>query len=380
MKIIYKNIIAQKFSGCLILSVLLFIASGTYAQRKISVAYKDSAVTEFFRRTSGWVAGDGAFSIPLSDGRTLWTMGDSFIDTYDAKTGRIPCLFQVNNAALLQPGKNWDWMRTKTLIGKGPGSKSLFKDPADNKYWYWPVSGIQLGDTVYVYYSSLERASGGLGFASTGKDMLVKIKFPEMEIAGYSPLQNFNGIGFGIGFIKDGNQKYVHVFGTKFNPDTRQNNVYVARFREENPGAPWECWDGAEWNKDMTLAAIVKSTYSTPQVSKVKDKYLLLSTEFSVGCDQGKEIYAYTSSHATGPFSNGKTIYTIDDTLQRHYPFFYVPVAHPQFINGKDEILITYCINGYGTCVQGCVENKMNPDHYRPRGIRVPLKLIDQKL
>src|SRR5947208_3090330 len=43
----------------------------------------DSEATAFFQRTNGWVAGDGAISIPLSvKGRTqvLWLFGDSHLD------------------------------------------------------------------------------------------------------------------------------------------------------------------------------------------------------------------------------------------------------------------------------------------------------------
>src|SRR5690606_33518827 len=46
--------------------------------------YPDSTVIRFFQRTSGWIASDGALSVPLSDCRTLWLMGDSHIDDYDS--------------------------------------------------------------------------------------------------------------------------------------------------------------------------------------------------------------------------------------------------------------------------------------------------------
>src|SRR5438046_10044486 len=65
-------------------------------------AHKDRSFTEFCRRTSGWTAGDGAVSVPLSDGRVLWLFGDSHVDDYDQATGTMPCLFQVRNAGLVQ--------------------------------------------------------------------------------------------------------------------------------------------------------------------------------------------------------------------------------------------------------------------------------------
>jgi hypothetical protein len=80
-----------------------------------------------------------------------------------------------------------------------------------------------------------------------------------------------------------------------------------------------------------------------------------------------------TSKSPTGPFSSLKSIYTLDDVYEGHYPFFYFAVAHPEFINEKNEILVTYSINGYEPCVSACVKGRAIPDHYRPKAIRVPL-------
>jgi hypothetical protein len=60
-----------------------------------------------------------------------------------------------------------------------------------------------------------------------------------------------------------------------------------------------------------------------------------------------------------------------------HAPFFYAPAIHPEYINSRNELLITYDINGYSNCEPGCINNGYNPDYYRPRGLRVPLALID---
>lgn len=338
---------------------------------------KDIAATAFFKRTTGWIASDGGLTVALSDGRTLWLMGDSHINDYDTATGTIPCLFQVRNAALLQPAGDWDPGHTKTLIGTGPGIKSFFKRTADNNYWFWPGAGIQLKDTIYVYCGELKKTGPGtFGFAGTGKDMWAKMKFPEMVVTGYASLQDFKDINFGVGFIKDEHNGYVYAYGQRGIPQTIENNIYVARFPAARPNEPWECWDGATWNKDMGRAAPIGKAFVTPHVSKVKNKYLLLSSALSVACDQGKEIYASTSDHPAGPFTERRLIYTIDDTLQGHYPFFYTVVAHPQFIN-RNGLLITYCINGYAPCMEACPNGRADPDHYRPKGIRIPLKRID---
>src|SRR5712691_10496993 len=100
-------------------------------------AHKDQTFTEFFRRTNGWTAGDGALSVPLDDGRVLWLFGDSHVDDYDPKSGTMPCLFQVRNAGLLHAAG--DLAHSRTLVGSGPGYKSWFKHPTDDQIWFWPV-------------------------------------------------------------------------------------------------------------------------------------------------------------------------------------------------------------------------------------------------
>ena len=87
-------------------------------------------------------------------------------------------------------------------------------------------------------------------------------------------------------------------------------------------------------------------------------------------------MYAAVADEFTGPFTGKKLLYAIDDRLEGHSPFFYAAIAHPEYINDRDELLITYAINGYGTCVPDCVSGRMDPDLYRLKGIRVPCKLL----
>ena len=338
--------------------------------------HKDREFTEFFRRTSGWTAGDGAFSVPLSDGRVLWLFGDSYIDHFDTQTGTVPCLFQVRNAAMLQARR--DDRQVSTLVGQSPAGKSLFVHPTDAKLWFWPECGFQRGDDVFVYLIALERtpAGGMLGFKVVAH-FWARMKFPEMVVTEYIALPDFSGIDFGRGFISEG--RYTYAFGGK--QEGLGSKIYVARFNTGNPERDWNFWDGQTWNSGPTKAAIIGRGASTSvHVCKVRNKFLLTTSAFSVGCDQGKDIFVATGSKPTGPFSALKKIFSIDDFVEGHLPFFYLPVAHPEFINEKNELLITYSINGYEPCVPSCVNGRMNPDYYRPRAIRVPLSMLDPTL
>jgi len=347
-------------------------------------AFKDTTVTNFFRRTTGWVSSDGAITVPLADGRTLWLMGDSHIDDYDPATATVNCLFQVRNAALIQPRNDWEWQHTRTLIGNGPGIRSFLKNNPNDQYFIWPGAGIQLRDTVYVYCANMKNAQSsveGFGFAHAGNDYMAKLTVPDLTIVGYDTLQSFDEIGFGIGFIKKGH--WVYIYGQKLAGLT--NKLYVARFPETHPGGPWQFYTGTGWSdnsKEIQPIAAQNGMSGTFQISQVKSTILLVSSDLSMGCDGGKSIYTATSASLTGPFTSPLRIYTIDDTLQGHYPFFYSVVAHPEFLAGLRQnnhapdshaLLFTYCINGYGSCVPICHDNRMNPDYYRPKAFRVPL-------
>jgi len=336
-------------------------------------AYKDQEFTEFFRRTSGWTSGDGALSVPLSDGRVLWLFGDSHIDDFDPKTKTTPCLFQVRNAGLIQDKNNLG--SAQTLIASGPGSRTWVRNLTNSDEGFWPVCGFQGGNSVYVYLAALEKTGkGGMwGFKAREHAYWAKLVFPELRAISYLPLPDFNGISFGQGFVKETENMFA--FGMKRHGIT--SDVYVARFKAAAPENSWTFWDGQQWNANVTNASpIAHGTSTSVHICKVKDMFVLTTTAFSVACDQGKEIYMATSSGPTGPFSPLKKIYKLDDVYEGHYPFFYFAVTHPEFINEKNEILVTYSINGYEPCVSSCVNGRAIPDHYRPKAIRVPFNEI----
>jgi hypothetical protein len=336
----------------------------------------DEESTNFFKRSDGVTTGDGGFSVALNDKRVLWLFGDCHINDLSKIDGTVPCLFQARNAAMVQPSNDWNHNDTKTLIGANTHFESLFKATDDSKQFYWPGHGIQIQDTVYVYCVELENtaAGGNLGFRNTDNDHWCEMKMPELKVSGYKKLPNFNGIDFGAGFIDNGDGN-IYAYGQKTNGKMMGRSLYLAKFSRSQHDSDWDFWDGKMWVKDVHKAhPLLDDQGNTMSVNKVKNKYLVLSTEFSIQCDQGKTIYARLSDYPHGPFSEKKAIHVIDEAkYQNHYPFFYMAISHPELINSKNELLITYSINNYGPCLEGCPKGRMNPDHYRLRGVRVPI-------
>lgn len=363
----------------LMIVVIVFIVSckkNVTTNELGDVTYKDSVFTEYFRRTTGWVAGDGGNSIPLNNGNSLWLWGDSHIGNYDAASNTVPCLFQVRNAGLLMGIEN----PGKQITYTGSSSPaSWFHYGNNNNYWFWPGAGYQYQDTAYIFLTRIRATGSGGGFGFEGIDTpyIAKVKIPEMTVSGYSILSSKNGIVFNNGVIKDGNYNYVYgIKGNGFG-----NDVFLARFPISNIYASWEYYGHDGWSTNISSIQKIHSEFTSSfSFCKIKNKFVMITTEFSVGCDQGKHIYSYTADEPYGPFTNKQTIWTLDDTLQGHYPVFYLANTHPEYDNGKNELLITYCINGYGTCVETCVNNRKDPDSYRPKAIRVPYKAIDKEL
>jgi len=384
MTMSYRFVLTASLLGTALLGM-----PGRGAAQQVTIAAEPApAFNALFRKTSGWVAGDGAFSVPLADGRVLWLFGDSHIggiDSTHAGSGpsvhphippsaryTVPCLFQVRNAAFVH--RRQDMHGHQTLIGKPPGIPSLFKVLPGDSTWVWPGFGVQLGDTVYIMQSEFRATGSGgpLGFEATGRYYLSRMTFPGLTVAGYQLLADANGINFSIGMVRPEGDNYVYLYGYKtalVEPD-----IYVARIPARRPWSAWEYWDGAAWQPDVQRAsAIGKGASNGVNVQQVDGRYLLVSTEFSIDCDQGKQIFVSLADRPQGPFGKRMPVYVIPDTLQGHYPFFYAPAVHPEF--RKDSaVLVTYCINEYGHCVTTCVNNRKNPDHYRPRAFWLSIK------
>jgi hypothetical protein len=344
------------------------------------IVYKDAAFTNFFKRTTGFIAGDVAYSIALPNQKVLWLFGDSYIDSYDATTQTVPCLFQVNNCALLHNAN--DLVNAQTLIGNQVGKKSLYKifPDASNKQ-LWVGNGYLLNDTIYQYLQgiTITNTSGNFGFVINGQDFIGKMKYPEMTVVDYAPLPAMDSIFFGSAIIKDDVAGWVYAYGVK--TMGLGSNVYLARFKANTPTLHWEFYTGTNWSTNLAhKQPIAQGASYSVQVSKIKNKYVLLTSYFSVGCDQGNEIHSRIADKPEGPFINDKKIWQVNDSLQGHLPFFYFPVAHPEFINAKNELLVTYCINGYEPCIAACSNGRRDPNTYRPKAIRVPLALIDESL
>jgi hypothetical protein len=335
------------------------------------LSYKDILFTDLFKQTNGVVAADVAHSIPLENNKSFWVFGDSYIDRYDPATETVPCLFQVRNAATIVD--NTSLNVEAVLLGNG-SPPSYFKYGIDNDYWFWPNAGYSKGNDIYVFQNLIHRTGeGNFGFEEVDHLFVAKINTSNLSNIEYIDLGSKDGISFNNAIVSNGDYRYV--YGIRNNGFGR--DLFVARFPEGSLQSSWEYHSASGWSSNSVEAVKIHDEFTSSfHVVKINEKYVLITTEFSVGCNQGSEIYSYIADTPHGPFTNKKIIWTVNDTLEGNLPFFYQANAHPEFDNGNEELLVTFCINSYGACVQTCVGGRLNPDYYRPRAIRVPYSLM----
>ena len=105
----------------------------------------------FFRRDPRWWGADAAYSVPLSNDRTLWLFGDTFIGA-DRRTARI-----VHNTIGIQSGPDVTTAPLVAHTGGTPDDPAPFF-PADPGTWLWPMAGARTAAGVVVFFMRVRSA------------------------------------------------------------------------------------------------------------------------------------------------------------------------------------------------------------------------------
>jgi hypothetical protein len=359
-------------------------ANQVWAYNEVPPAgYRDDAVVGFFHRTlpiQGSIAFDQGNSIPLSNGEDLWIAEDSFDGGELLPDGNIHCgyFIEYRNSMLIQPSNHsWNPNLTSNVltVNSTDGRPKQVFNIQPGTQWTWPGQGVQVGNKVYV------AAGEGSGLGSTNQAIY------ELSFAGSNAVSvqrdtpagvsNQTTIGWGGGFIT-GSDGYVYVYGSQgvfFNA----SDLYVSRFATSNP-LVWYFWNGTTWASKPTTAsaAVVATSQQNVAFAYWNGKYIMMQMDLGFFCDPSKHnIYLSTSNSPTGPFSAPVQVFTIEDMDQGNLIRYYTPNIHPEFNNGKNELLLTYSVN-YSACTVSseCINGEMPSNGYQVKGVRVPASVI----
>ena len=328
----------------------------------------------YMRDSCGVTEADGTISILLDDGSSLFMTGDCF--TGKVTDGKIPDNSPMLHNSLIHIGADYTYLGS--ILGGTPDNPRTLCEPeeaatSEYPYWYWPGHGFQLGNTLFLYMSKFYQAEPGQwGFRYDGAD-LVRLDMDNYDILSISEVYDGSSkVHWGHCVMKDDGEYYVYGTRSGLGYDPAQLCVSRVAYSEsaENPVST-VYFDGKGWTEDPEKAAACEgldiSVSEQFSVFRYDDKYVLLTQRRA---QQAGDIWSYTADSPTGPWSNKKLLY---ETQEQKDPelFTYNAMAHPQFVNDDNELLICYNINSY---------NLQRPFYdvksYRPVFLRIPIELI----
>jgi hypothetical protein len=353
-------------------------------------AYRDDDVVNFFHRSAlgTTVAFDQGNSIPLSDGRVLWVAEDSYNANLLQSNGMFRCgqIFNYHNSALLQPASHsWDPALTPNMTtASSPISPlEIIKSPGDHNTTYsWPGVGIEIGNHVYMY--CYESANGSAQPTTVLYDFTEGAGTDWGNPVRTTPAGMAGTISYTEGMVKPGDG-YVYAYGDV--GVFLYKYMYVARFAESDPQT-WTFWNGTGWQSTPTNAQGATLQIGTgnvaqanTSVSYVNGRYVMAQMDLGYFCDPNPHnIYVSTSNSPTGPWTAPKAVFSIEDRINGHICRYYTLCIHPEVDNGKNELLLTYCLNynaDGGSCTTNtCINGGMDPNYYQVKGVRVPFSVV----
>lgn len=365
-------------------------------------SYRDDEVVRFFERndkSSGSTAFDQGSSIPLDDGQILWITQDAWDgwQLTDNNLFQSNHFFNYGNSMFLQPSKdNWNPNDAPNIERENSAQDRPRQicDIQPNQTFAWPSNGVQLGGKVYLVCGE------GSGLAADGQSIYeLWPKQGNTWNSVWHPLpsiSSYDKITYATGMVQPGDE-YVYVFGSKV--DLTQFSLYVARFSENDPLNTWTFWNGTEWvdnppadDPELDAAKIFEGQGASVAVSFVNGKYVIASLDQGFWETTEHFIRMSTSDSPTGVFTEQKRVYDICENIYGTQARYYTPNIHPEFDNGRNELLVTYSLNYNANEKQDITVNEngekvvdgvavtnggyIDPYFYRVKGVRIPYSML----
>jgi hypothetical protein len=331
-----------------------------------------------FRRTDGWVGADGAFSVPLTDKRTLWLFSDTWVGT--VRDGKRKNVTMVNNTVGIQDGRGADAKITFAVAEGKDGKPGTLFVPPDGKGWFWLFAGYHAGGKLHVFLPRQEKTNAPGAFGFKGIDVWLgtvsnplddptkwKIEYAKVPFADLAAERKRS---FGSAVLRVGDHVYIYGYEQKPTKLFPTRKLLVARAPADKL-ADFDSWrflgEKGEWKTDakdaVGLADGVGTEFSVSYLPGLK-KYALVYTENGLS----ERIVARFATSPEGPWSDPVLLHTCPEMKKDKKVFTYAAKAHPHLATGN-ELVVSHVVNSFELAP---VLN--DAELYWPRFVRVGLK------
>lgn len=331
----------------------------------------------FAPQTRGFLGADGAASVDLGKGRSLWVFGDTILG--NLRAGKREGTMVRNSIAIVtttdgKPGSSKHyWDLTDNLPGDFFHPPS-FSDPE----WYWPGTGFTHDGKVYLLLSRMAKGEGPDAFAfRTVGCTLFRIDNPGDAPTSWKMTQTTLGLGndhFNINSASFVEGDFVYLMGYDDGPNKvgMERRTFLSRLSlgaldTADPGKKIEYWStGAKWSAEATaLEPLFRPgpTETAIMHDAPRSRYLALTI------DPFKTDVLMTSApKLTGPWSAPKAVYTIPELVGSETDHAYTTRLHPM-LSTEDHAVFTYVVN-----TKDFWGMFSNLDIYYPRFVTLPLE------
>ncbi|UWO01826.1 DUF5005 domain-containing protein [Bacteroides sp. D2] len=338
---------------------------------KVKIDGLDKKISGIIIPDQGSVTGgDGMYSIPLPDGRSIFLMGDSYIGTVTNGQRSASDHMYRNTYIVYNKGK------VNAIYGANSNKNASAAVPPeflDEKKWYWPGHGFVDDNKLYIFQTLMYQGGDDMWGFRYETTHVLEYNLPDFELVKTTPIP-FKGsedIHYGMAVLKESDYVYIYAQVDVSNDMDPISEVLVARSTMNSLYTGWEYYTDSGWSTNASAAVKLKGLTSVPvssqfNVFKLCDKYVLLTQKktFNSG-----EIYTFIADTPYGPWRNKQLIFK---TYEQDIPhlFTYNAMGHPQF--EKDGmILVSYNVN-----TEVFAEQFSDVTTYRPRFFWVEIDKI----
>jgi hypothetical protein len=311
----------------------------------------DTSLVQQWRRfgdtsgQGGWAGADGTYSTPLPGGPDAWLFNDTFLGPVNADES-LPSTaeFIHNSLVLTSPGARrilttvtggGTRQQPQSLVGPTPSPPT----PAGtDPYWYWNTDGIADHGHLYIFESRIGPTDTPppFDFGQTGM-AIATLSLPTLHAESVTPTYGGADVSWGVQLLRVG--PWIYIYGVSSGSPGK--NVQLARARSGHLLGPWHFYTGSGWsNNPGTSAPLLNNVGASYSVTKVGGEYVLATTDSYLN----PQIYLYTSTSPTGPFTHRTQIYTAPEAGGNIY--VYNVAAHPE-LTGPDTLVLSYNVNSF---------------------------------
>jgi hypothetical protein len=379
-----------------LLSGILLSCGGSHSSSVPPPPPAECASAAYFPCQQGWLGADGAYSVPLGNGTSLWIFADTFVGPATATSrtqsnGFIHNSIAISTCASQSCSYQYYWTGMNTS-NQGP----VFSVPGSSTDWFWPMDGFVYNGTLYLALMQMHAtgSGGAFGFAYSGAQLASINNYtgsPSQWSIAYQPLNTGGSAVPGVSIVAgqgpNGNPdptnpqgaNYAYFF-TVVPANSSSTPPYLALLRlplaqlntAARPGntnweylttaSSWSAWSDTDTTLPSDNAAVIN-----PGATEMTVRYHASTNQWIAVYPLGLDNSAYyaLSSSMTSSWGPSESLYSYPE-MQPSNPnytpnvFCYAAKEHVE-LESAGQLLFTYACN---STQASDVTNNMNL--YRP--------------